>query len=81
MMYQDWRIANQEKYLKNLSFAKKKYDGKDHDHCECCWAKFGFNENDLKEGYCFEDKKYWICEDCFKDFSEMFNLRELTKNK
>ena len=53
MMYQDWRIANQEKYLRNLNFIKRKYDGKDHDHCEFCWAKFGFNENDLKEGYCF----------------------------
>ena len=23
-------------------------------------------------GYCTLDKKYWICEDCFSDFKEIF---------
>ena len=40
----DWRLQDQDKYLKGVSLNLKKYikycDARDHDHCEFCWAKF-----------------------------------------
>lgn len=53
----------------------KPSDGWDHEHCAFCWDKFSENSEDLNKGYCTLDKKYWICEDCFNDFKEMFNFK------
>lgn len=71
----DWRIMGQDKYLKGKIFEKKYFKGSDHNHCEFCWKKFGLGDNDLKSGYSSEDGKFWICEDCFKDFSKLFDLK------
>lgn len=71
----DWRLTNQEKYLMNVALKRKVYDGKDHDHCEFCYDKFGYNDDNLKLGYCTEDNYRWICEKCYADFKQMFNFR------
>lgn len=73
----DWRLTYQEDYLmgKSLKYVKafKKYSEKwDHEHCSFCWATFSEYENDLHEGYCTLDEKYWVCPTCFEDFKEMF---------
>jgi len=74
----DWRLLNQEDYLKNAKLIKSKYQKPnetwDHDHCAFCWDKFSENDNDLNTGYCTTDRKYWICDDCFSDFKDSFNF-------
>ena len=42
-----------------------------HEHCEFCWEK-ALTDKPCTF-YCTEDMYYWICEECFKDFSEKFN--------
>lgn len=78
-MQNDWRLLNQEEYLMNAKFAKSEYkkpsEKWDHDHCAFCWDKFSESDGDLQEGYCTPDKKYWICEECFNDFKEMFRFK------
>ncbi len=79
----DWRLTNQETYLKNKKLTLQKWKHKegsnwDHDHCEFCFTKFT-DKNDIKEslkkGYCTENKNYWICKKCFEDFKERFNWK------
>ncbi len=74
----DWRIMGQERYLKNAKLIKKKYktpsEHWDHDHCAFCTEKFMELDGFLHEGYCTEDKSYWICEECYNDFKEMFGF-------
>lgn len=75
----DWRLQGQEKYLKNIDIYFKRYvkysDRWDHEHCEFCGDKISEYEGDLHEAYCTEDEKFWICNDCYKDFKEMFNWK------
>jgi len=70
----DWRIMNQEKYLKHNLLYRCNYSAYsqewEHDHCEFCFETFSNND---QIGYCTEDKYYWICEKCFGDFKDMFN--------
>lgn len=77
----DWRLTNQEKYLKNLVFTRRKFDGVDHAHSEFCWEKFGYNKGNLMEGYCSEDNKYWVCETCFEDFKDSFGFKIVSNEK
>lgn len=79
----DWRlIRGQDEYLQNMKFHYKEYkkpsERWDHDHCEFCWHTFMENPPDgvedcSKQGYCSIDGEYWVCEKCFKDFTEKFN--------
>jgi hypothetical protein len=77
----DWRLTNQEKYLKGITLQLKKYkrdrDGWDHDHCEFCWEKFSesLSETVLNEGYATEDNYRWICTQCFEDFKDLFGWK------
>lgn len=67
----DWRLTNQDNYLKNVKLIKSKYTLKvGHEHCAFCWYKF---KQDSDIGYCTLDKYHWICECCYNDFEEMFN--------
>lgn len=78
MKTKDWRITNQDKYLKNLEFKKTQFsdnNSDNHDHCVFCWEKFSNNDGDLKFGYLSLDNKYWVCENCFNDFKNLFNLK------
>ena len=73
---EDWRLNNQEKYLCNKTLIKMCFipidEMNDHTHCAFCWDKFSENKDDLTQGYCTTDQNYWICEECFNDFKEMF---------
>ena len=69
----DWRLMNQEKYLKNKNLLHINYNQEknhDHDHCAFCMEKFTTEQH---KGYCTEDYYYWICEKCFDDFKGLFN--------
>ena len=80
----DWRLTNQEQYLKGVSLRMSRFTVRpgqrewDHEHCEFCWAKIveekRKKEGDdlLIEGYATEDRRRWICPQCFSDFREMF---------
>lgn len=73
----DWRLTNQEKYLKGVVLYWRQYEpepGNDHDHCEFCWEKFmtdGANES-LSFGYTTDDHYRWVCKMCFDDFVALF---------
>lgn len=77
----DWRLTNQEKYLKGKTLYLKKWsktrENWDHDHCNFCWAEFtDYNiPNVLHEGYTTKDDYYWICKKCFGDFKKMFKWK------
>ncbi|MFR5876381.1 MAG: hypothetical protein ACLUFN_07820 [Eubacterium sp.] len=75
----DWRLLNQESYLKNAKLVKAKYSKQleewDHAHCAFCFDKFSENSEDLNIGYCTENREYWICEDCFNDFKDLFEFK------
>jgi len=73
----DWRLRNQQKWLQGAVLthrAFESYDGRDHEHCEFCWAKFmtGDYPDVLHSGYCTLDLHHWICDPCFHDFRDMF---------
>lgn len=75
----DWRLTNQDNYLKNkeLTYANyKPYSPKwDHDHCAFCNDTFSEYGSDLHEGYCTLDNYHWICVKCFNDFNDMFKWK------
>ena len=72
----DWRLQGQENYLKGVRLIRHKYQiaGRDwdHDHCDFCGVKFSTNEGDLHFGYSTIDSYYWICDQCYNDFKNMF---------
>jgi len=73
----DWRIRDQDIYLMNKELRFSKFDKsiRNHDHCQFCWEKFSENESDLHVGYCTLDYYYWICEECYGDFKNMFQWK------
>ena len=77
----DDRLQGQEEYLIHASVVKALYPSvtNKHKHCEFCKAKFGIDEK-LKQGYATKDRYYWICENCFEDFKDLFKFR-LIKNR
>ena len=74
----DWRLVSQDEYLMNAKLKRVKYSQSspkwDHEHCVFCWDKFSESEDDLHEGYCTEDMKYWICDACYEDFKDTFHF-------
>ena len=74
----DWRLTNQERYLKNVTLYWERYHptnpNNDHDHCEFCLAKFMDDEypDTLHEGYTTLDGYRWVCRACFEDFKDLF---------
>ena len=73
----DWRYQGQDRYLyaKNLFYRNFACAGREHDHCEFCWKKFGKEVESLREGYCTDDNYHWICQECFSDFNKYFNWK------
>lgn len=88
-----WEVAYREKnefYQKIEQYAKSYVESSNkgheylegekiqhfwHEHCEFCWEKA---MTDIPcTFYCTEDMKYWICEECFNDFKEQFNLQDI----
>jgi hypothetical protein len=76
----DWRLRGQERYLSSAKLMHSAYQpyrqGWEHDHCSFCWKRFCVDDPDCeKQGYCTEDRYYWICEPCFTDFRDMFHFQ------
>ena len=77
----DWRLTNQEKYLKGTTLHLRTYskynEDWDHDHCEFCMKKITETgkKAEIHKGYATEDNYRWICIDCFNDFKEMFEWK------
>ena len=73
----DWRLQGQERFLKGVSLVKKRYqkyrEDWEHDHCEFCSIKLSERPEDINVGYVTTDNYHWICENCYKDFSQMFH--------
>jgi len=87
-MNTDWREQGQEAYLTGLKFWNKKYkkfsESWEHDHCEFCNAKFCESENESEcenVGYATDDNYRWICETCFSDFKDKYNLIEMSEDQ
>ena len=69
----DWRLMNQENYLKGKELYYINYnmvEEHDHDHCAFCMEKFYSTK---QKGYCTTDYYHWICEKCYEDFKDIFN--------
>ena len=85
----DWRITNQENYLRGVTLTRRLYRQNaknlqwDHDHCNFCFATFSLlqQEGALREGYCTLDDYHWICLDCFEDFKELFEWKTIDSTK
>ena len=78
-MKKDWRLTNQENYLKNRELYRSNYiknDSNDHDHCVFCMLDFISEE---ESGYCTTDYYHWICEKCFDDFNDVFDWSAIKK--
>jgi hypothetical protein len=73
----DWRLNNQEQYLQGVALSKKDYkkyrEDWEHDHCEFCGKKFSERPEDLNVGYTTTDSYHWVCENCFRDFRDLFH--------
>ena len=69
----DWRLTNQMNYLYKKSLTKGSFkpyrEGWEHEHCTFCSEKI---DSSTEVAYSTEDRYHWICEDCFKDFKDMF---------
>ena len=86
----DWRLTNQETYLKGATLVHRKYrpyeknPNSDHAHCAFCWAKFYVKDcaGSIQEGYATQDDYHWICPQCFSDFKDQFAWKviEATNN-
>ena len=80
----DWRLTNQERYLKGATLAWRPYvpasPKNDHDHCEFCFAKFMQQDypDTLHEGYSTPDRYRWICKPCFDDFVDLFQWKVIS---
>jgi hypothetical protein len=76
----DWRLMNQERYLKGATLVWRSYEPasskNDHDHCEFCQTKFMRGGADtLHEGYSTSDRQRWVCKQCFDDFVDLFGWK------
>jgi hypothetical protein len=75
----DWRLTNQEKFLKGVRLVWHSYSPanpkNDHDHCEFCFAEFMRDPvpETLQAGYSTEDRERWVCKPCFDDFADLFH--------
>lgn len=82
LIIKDWRLNGQERYLNKVKLKHIRYSDRilkktdwDHDHCEFCLEKISNYAGDLSEAYCTEDEYYWICDDCFADFNNLFQWK------
>jgi hypothetical protein len=84
---QDWRLEGQEQSLRQMLQRAElrwtvwfSHDGRDHDHCEFCWARIWDrprSDSEYGRGYVTRDHNHWICEPCFADFRDRFALATL----
>jgi hypothetical protein len=73
----DWRLIIPKEYLKGETLLHKNWVSVqpdwDHDHCKFCGDKVDASTPD--KWYCTTDEYYWICENCFNDFKDMFHWK------
>ena len=81
-----WRIATGRRLL-GATLQRRRWTPPhgawDHDHCACCWAKFGAADiPDLQhEGYTTTDAYArgagyeWVCDQCVADLSDDMQWR------
>lgn len=50
-----------------------------HEHCEFCWDKALTDTPCVF--YCTEDMRYWVCEECFRDFQKEFCWQEKSSDE
>ena len=77
-MKDDWRLCNQMEYLYDVVLIHtvfQKTEKNDHEHCEFCMASFSEYSGDLHAGYCTLNRYHWICEECYRDFKDMFKWK------
>lgn len=76
----DWRLRDQMEFLIGVELVHLTYNAPsqdwDHDHCIFCWEKF---QSEDQPAYCTTNHYYWICEECFDDFKEMFRWKLVTE--
>ncbi|HUJ72406.1 MAG TPA: hypothetical protein VLZ30_09180 [Verrucomicrobiae bacterium] len=85
----DWRLTNQEKYLKGVTLYHRAYRPYaknpkwDHDHCAFCWEKFMVEDHPdtVHQGYATADDYHWVCETCFEDFKVLFDWKVIDEIK
>ena len=87
-----WRIET-GRHLIGAALRKRRWVGRgeewDHEHCDCCWAKFAEWEGpDIQhEGYVTvsdADSKtagHWVCEQCLQDLQVEMDWRLLPSTK
>ena len=67
--------------IKDKNFKLKKWvaPNKDwsHDHCEVCGVTISNKEGAENEAYANEDKKDWICKNCFNKYKDELNWIEI----
>ncbi len=84
--HNDWRLTGQERFLLGVTLHWSQWappgdnPAWDHDHCDFCWKKFvgsGSPESAEieREGYTTDDRKHWICSECFEDFKDRFQWK------
>ena len=70
----DWRLTNQMNYLYKKKLIKGRYvpyrEDWNHDHCAFCSERI---DEDTMVVYSTEDRYHWICQECYKDFKDMFD--------
>lgn len=80
----DWRLTHQLTYLKGSKLIRMKYSARqthtDHDHCELCMETFS-DDGGLKCGYCTPAHYHWICEECFRDFKDLFGWTVINEDR
>jgi hypothetical protein len=84
----DWRLEGQELALRASLWGAQcswaiwsAHDGRDHDHCEFCWARIWDRPRahyEFDRGYVTAEQLRWICEPCFADFRDRFALVAIT---
>lgn len=81
----DWRLNGQEEIVMNAELKKETFNHNGHEHCIFCWHKFmkhsEYQKNCSNHGYCTIDEKYWICDNCYNDFKNLFKWKLVKQNK
>ncbi|MBQ6947966.1 MAG: hypothetical protein IJN42_07950 [Clostridia bacterium] len=73
----DYRIMNQEMYLKDRELIYMKFNPsicfEDYRQCEFCGDIFDEDPDNLLNAYREPVSRTWICEECYNDFKPYFN--------
>ena len=82
-MEEDWILYTTggmaQRVLQGQTFVYRKFKARsinDHEHCLFCMACIAEEgSGDYTHGYAREDLEWWVCEQCFADFKDMFDFK------